>query len=258
MEDESRCSVCFEVFREPCTLPCGHSFCLSCIQATFERAPHRKCPLCGEKLPYGHKLRVSIVLRNMVQELEKAAAVCSGQHGAASEQPAVAAAQSDVASGAAGWAATEPSQAGQQAAAGASLQHAVSSAAVPSPARTGAASEPLVCAVQASQAPHGQSEEETSRPSHNRSASRGEQQHWHQRQHGGAAAAASGTQWPVGRRQPSLTGAAPASGVAAAAQLVLWALCSARAGLLHDCLWVAVGVALPPALAVWEIGRAHV
>lgn len=32
---------------------------------------------------------------------------------------------------------------------------------------------------------------------------------------------------------------------------MLWALCSARAGLLHDCLWVAVGVALPPALAVW-------
>ncbi|KAL4419102.1 hypothetical protein ABPG77_010041 [Micractinium sp. CCAP 211/92] len=67
-----------------------------------------------------------------------------------------------------------------------------------------------------------------------------------------SAAPASSVAWPVGRQRPALPAAATLdSVVAAAAQLVLWALCSPGAGLLRDCLWVAAGVALPPALAVW-------
>ena len=43
----------------------------------------------------------------------------------------------------------------------------------------------------------------------------------------------------------------PADVTAAAAQLALWLLLSPSAGRLREAAWLAIGVLLPPALAVW-------
>ena len=46
MEDleELKCIVCFEIFEEPLSLYCGHTFCKVCLLAHLDKSP--KCPIC--------------------------------------------------------------------------------------------------------------------------------------------------------------------------------------------------------------------
>jgi hypothetical protein len=43
-----KCSICFDVFREPITMTCGHSFCRSCLLSWHDR--NRDCPICRQEL----------------------------------------------------------------------------------------------------------------------------------------------------------------------------------------------------------------
>lgn len=43
-----KCSVCFDVFKQPVTAPCGHSFCRSCIVAVADDTC--ACPTCEKEL----------------------------------------------------------------------------------------------------------------------------------------------------------------------------------------------------------------
>nr|XP_022297633.1 uncharacterized protein LOC111106999 [Crassostrea virginica] len=58
LEDASLCSLCFEKFKSPRTLPCRHSFCHVCLSSTIESSCKEKedpagfrCPLCREFTP---------------------------------------------------------------------------------------------------------------------------------------------------------------------------------------------------------------
>lgn len=42
------CSLCMRLFYEPVTTPCGHTFCLRCLERCLDHNP--KCPLCKEEL----------------------------------------------------------------------------------------------------------------------------------------------------------------------------------------------------------------
>ncbi|KAJ6663344.1 hypothetical protein lerEdw1_010481 [Lerista edwardsae] len=42
------CSLCMRLFYEPVTIPCGHTFCLKCLERCLDHNP--KCPLCKEGL----------------------------------------------------------------------------------------------------------------------------------------------------------------------------------------------------------------
>ncbi|KAJ8015212.1 hypothetical protein DPEC_G00023790 [Dallia pectoralis] len=42
------CSLCMRLFYEPVTTPCGHTFCLKCLERCLDHNP--KCPLCKMKL----------------------------------------------------------------------------------------------------------------------------------------------------------------------------------------------------------------
>ena len=44
---EDECPICFEIFRDPQKLPCGHWFCKGCVQELRQNA----CPTCREPLP---------------------------------------------------------------------------------------------------------------------------------------------------------------------------------------------------------------
>lgn len=48
-KESLHCPVCQDVFTDPVTLPCGHDFCLSCIQTVWETDDSNEVPLfCPE------------------------------------------------------------------------------------------------------------------------------------------------------------------------------------------------------------------
>eukprot|EP00794_Sanderia_malayensis_P020349 gene20349-22353_t len=65
MEDEFTCLICHELFVEPLTLPCGHTFCEFCLTAWFRRKDD--CPICRDKVhsAFGR----SLILHNAVNKM---------------------------------------------------------------------------------------------------------------------------------------------------------------------------------------------
>ncbi|XP_036416583.1 E3 ubiquitin-protein ligase TRIM39 isoform X1 [Colossoma macropomum] len=45
-EDLFQCTVCLDVFTQPVSLPCGHTFCLSCVQTQWMTTGSPHCPKC--------------------------------------------------------------------------------------------------------------------------------------------------------------------------------------------------------------------
>ncbi|CAL8404910.1 unnamed protein product [Boreogadus saida] len=43
------CSVCTEIFKDPVSLGCHHSFCSSCLQDFWAQAENKNCPVCKRK-----------------------------------------------------------------------------------------------------------------------------------------------------------------------------------------------------------------
>ncbi|XP_040186147.1 E3 ubiquitin-protein ligase RNF135 [Rana temporaria] len=66
---EVQCTVCMGVFRVPCTLPCGHTCCLSCIERWWGTKPNN-CPLCQTTFPSPPQLSKNIVLSGLLEALQ--------------------------------------------------------------------------------------------------------------------------------------------------------------------------------------------
>ncbi|CAJ1069458.1 nuclear factor 7%2C brain-like isoform X1 [Xyrichtys novacula] len=43
------CHVCSEIFRDPVSLSCNHSFCSSCLQKFWKQNKNKNCPICKRK-----------------------------------------------------------------------------------------------------------------------------------------------------------------------------------------------------------------
>ncbi|RXM97627.1 E3 ubiquitin-protein ligase TRIM39 [Acipenser ruthenus] len=73
-EDKFCCSMCLDLFTEPATIPCGHSFCLDCIGSYWDLSDQTglySCPQCRETFNPRPVLRRSNVLNELVEELKK-------------------------------------------------------------------------------------------------------------------------------------------------------------------------------------------
>ncbi|XP_034412758.1 E3 ubiquitin/ISG15 ligase TRIM25-like [Cyclopterus lumpus] len=68
LEKHLLCSICMDLFENPVTTTCGHSFCKECLDKTF-RCDLDGCPLCKEYLRKTPE--VNIVLRNIVEETKE-------------------------------------------------------------------------------------------------------------------------------------------------------------------------------------------
>lgn len=67
-EDLVTCSICLGPYRDPVTLPCGHSFCGNCIQDSW-RCCEKTCPECRQPFPEGAKLCRNVTLSTLMQVL---------------------------------------------------------------------------------------------------------------------------------------------------------------------------------------------
>ncbi|XP_029308795.1 E3 ubiquitin/ISG15 ligase TRIM25-like [Cottoperca gobio] len=69
-QDQFCCSVCLEVLRDPVTIPCGHSYCLDCIEDYWNRAKQKgqySCPQCRQEFHPRPLLSRNTVLGEVVE-----------------------------------------------------------------------------------------------------------------------------------------------------------------------------------------------
>lgn len=62
------CPLCFQVYLQPVTTPCGHVFCKQCLFRAFQHSS--SCPLCRFKIDptLNQKYSVNIVLMNVIEK----------------------------------------------------------------------------------------------------------------------------------------------------------------------------------------------
>uniref|UniRef100_A0A3P9JXM5 Bloodthirsty-related gene family, member 2 n=1 Tax=Oryzias latipes TaxID=8090 RepID=A0A3P9JXM5_ORYLA len=65
------CSLCRNIFTNPVTTPCGHSFCLSCLSQFWSRHQSRYCPECRRLFPERPNLSVNHILANVAENYKK-------------------------------------------------------------------------------------------------------------------------------------------------------------------------------------------
>ncbi|KAM9789400.1 E3 ubiquitin/ISG15 ligase TRIM25-like [Neosynchiropus ocellatus] len=73
-EEQFCCSVCLEVLKDPVTIPCGHSYCLACIQDYWGRKQAREqysCPQCRQVFSPRPLLSRNTVLGGVVERLQR-------------------------------------------------------------------------------------------------------------------------------------------------------------------------------------------
>ncbi|CAL9706457.1 unnamed protein product [Knipowitschia caucasica] len=68
-EEQFLCSICLEVFTDPVTTPCGHSFCRICINKHWDNIVHCSCPVCKQDFSPRPQMKVSTLLLEMISLL---------------------------------------------------------------------------------------------------------------------------------------------------------------------------------------------
>ncbi|XP_073479734.1 zinc-binding protein A33-like [Aquarana catesbeiana] len=69
IQQELKCCICLNIYSEPTTLPCGHTFCKQCIQKAFQTSRQRSCPECRQGLPEGMDLNRNTKMCSIIEHL---------------------------------------------------------------------------------------------------------------------------------------------------------------------------------------------
>ncbi|XP_070294418.1 E3 ubiquitin-protein ligase TRIM39-like [Salvelinus sp. IW2-2015] len=89
-EESFQCSICLEVFVEPVSTPCGHSFCKACLQGYWDHSKKFLCPMCKKSYSRRPELSINRVLAEIAahfQGLEVGAVSPNTKGGAAAGSP---------------------------------------------------------------------------------------------------------------------------------------------------------------------------
>lgn len=70
-EVQFRCCICLDTYVDPVSIPCGHNFCLDCIEGYWDTKDKPECPLCKETFRERPELRINRGFEEMVRLLER-------------------------------------------------------------------------------------------------------------------------------------------------------------------------------------------
>uniref|UniRef100_UPI003AAAD56A tripartite motif-containing protein 16-like n=1 Tax=Centroberyx gerrardi TaxID=166262 RepID=UPI003AAAD56A len=82
-QDQFSCPVCLDVLKDPVTIPCGHSYCLDCIEDYWNRSKQKgncSCPQCRQAFNPRPVLSRNTVLAEVVQQLQRTGSPAAAQH----------------------------------------------------------------------------------------------------------------------------------------------------------------------------------
>ncbi|XP_023837658.1 E3 ubiquitin-protein ligase TRIM39 isoform X1 [Salvelinus sp. IW2-2015] len=69
-EESFQCSICLEVFVEPVSTPCGHSFCKACLQGYWDHSKKFQCPMCKKSYTRRPELSINRVLAEISSQFQ--------------------------------------------------------------------------------------------------------------------------------------------------------------------------------------------
>ncbi|KAM4692622.1 E3 ubiquitin/ISG15 ligase TRIM25-like [Rhinophrynus dorsalis] len=69
LREEVTCSICWEIYTDPVTLPCAHNYCLVCITKTWDNQDpgDSSCPECRQRYKNRPELKRNLRLRNIAE-----------------------------------------------------------------------------------------------------------------------------------------------------------------------------------------------
>ncbi|XP_022623872.1 E3 ubiquitin-protein ligase TRIM21-like [Seriola dumerili] len=66
-EEQFRCCICLDIYTDPVSIPCGHNFCLDCIEGFWDTKDTSECPLCKEIFRNRPELRINRGFANVIE-----------------------------------------------------------------------------------------------------------------------------------------------------------------------------------------------
>ena len=68
-EIDMECSICMELMVSPCTLPCNHTFCITCLRKSQQT--HNRCAYCRYELPENYQFTVNRALNAKIARVAR-------------------------------------------------------------------------------------------------------------------------------------------------------------------------------------------
>ncbi|KAL0970040.1 hypothetical protein UPYG_G00236340 [Umbra pygmaea] len=69
-EEQFLCCICLDIFTNPVSIPCGHNFCLACINGYWDTRDHFECPLCKESFRRRPELRINRAFKDITEHFK--------------------------------------------------------------------------------------------------------------------------------------------------------------------------------------------